>query len=207
MAAIEVKEKEKAEKKVSSKKTPSADKWKKKKWFKIHASEEFDKKVIGETPAEKPKQLEKRKIRMSLQDLTGQTQKRHILVNFSVRDVQGQDAYTIVTGYEINPSYINRIVRRRSSKMQTVQDVSTKDSKKIKIKAVTISSRKLAVKQETSIRNMMTDRIEKSVKKKPYSQVIQEIIFGVLAAKLFKEVKKIAQLKRVEITKCELIES
>jgi len=199
-------EQEKRENKQVTKKTPSAEKWKKKKWFKIHASEEFDKKVIGETPAEKPKLLENRKTRISLRDLTNDSQKRHIEVVFSVKNVEGQEAYTKITGHQINPSYINRLVRRRNSKMETTQLVSTKDNKKIKIKAVTISGKKLAAKQETAIRNTMIEVIEKAVKKKPCSQIVQEIIFGVLAAKVFKDVKKIAQLKRVEITKSQIIE-
>lgn len=197
---------EEKEKKKITKKTSTVDKWRKKKWFKIHASQEFDKKVIGETLAEKPKQLENRKIQVSLGNLTNQRQKRHITVVFAIKEVQGQDAFTGIDGHFISNSFINRFVRRKNSRMQTVQTVTTKDGVKIKIKAVIVSGRKLERKQETAIRKIMADRIEKSVGRKDFSQTIQEIVFGVLAAKLFKEAKKIAQLKRSEITKSQVIE-
>ncbi len=205
-AIVEEKKEEKAERKVVSKKTSGIDKWKKKKWFKIHASPEFDKKELGETPAEKPKQLEKRKIIVSLSELTNQKQKRHITVIFEINDIQGQDAYTEVIGHEIHDSYMGRILRRRNSKMQTVQTVATKENKSLRIKTIAISSSKLEADQETAIRNIMIDRIDKEIRRKEFGQAIQEIIFGVLAAKLFKDVKNIAPLKRVEIVKSQLVE-
>ena len=198
-------EKQAEEKKPVAKKTPQIDKWKKKKWFKIHASPEFDKRVIGETPAEKTKQLEGRKINASLGELTNQRQKRHITVKFRVKEIAGQDTFTELIGHEINTSYIGRMVNRRNSKMETVQSIPTKEDEKIKIKAVTISARKLEKDQETAIRKIMVSRIEKEVRKKAVGQVLQEIIFGVLAAKVFKDAKKIAPLKRVEITKSEIV--
>jgi len=90
--------------------------------------------------------------------------------------------------------------------METVQTVSTQDGKRIKVKAISISNKKLESDQKTAIRKIMKDEIEKELKKKPFSQAIQEIIFGVLAAKIFKEIKKIGQMKRVEIVKSEVIE-
>jgi small subunit ribosomal protein S3Ae len=199
-------QKKQEKKKRVIKKTPTVDKWKKKKWYTIFASPEFDKKEIGKTPAEKPGLVSGRIVKASLGLLTNQRQKRHITVTFMVNDVQGDNAYTIISGHFITPSYINRMVRRRNSKMETVQTASTADKKKLKIKAVTISSKKLDAEQETTIRKMMVKEIAQTIKKKDFNQAIQETIFGVVAAKVFKQAKKIAQLKRVEIVKSQIVE-
>ena len=90
--------------------------------------------------------------------------------------------------------------------METVQTVSTADKKQLKIKAVTISSKKLDAEQETTIRKMMVKEIAQTIKKKDFNQAIQETIFGVVAAKVFKQAKKVAQLKRVEIVKSQIVE-
>jgi len=66
----EKKQNRKQEKKEASKpkikKSRTADKWKKKQWYNIIAPAEFDKVVIGETVAEKPKNIEGRIIKIDL---------------------------------------------------------------------------------------------------------------------------------------------
>ena len=101
---------------------------------------------------------------------------------------------------------MNRLVRRRASKIEFVQTTQTADKKRIKIKSVALSVRKLSNKQKTSIRKEMGNLITKAVHKKAFPEISQEIIFGVTASKLFKKLTKIAPLKRVEIIKSGLLE-
>ncbi|MBN1940698.1 MAG: 30S ribosomal protein S3ae [Candidatus Diapherotrites archaeon] len=193
------------EKKKKPQKRATLDKWKRKKWFKIVAPDEFNKKELGETIVEKPKNLEGRTIRTNLGELTGQRQKRHIKVEFQVDKVEGAQAQTRVVGHEISTGFIMRMTRRRTSKMEVVQIIETSDDQKIRVKTVALSARKLAVNQETDIRNLIKTSIEKSCSKKSHGQLMQEIIFGSLASKLFKQVKKIAPIKRLEIVKSQLV--
>jgi len=193
------------EKKKAPQKRTSLDKWKRKTWFRILAPEEFDRKTLGETVSEKPKLLEGRTLRKNLSDLSGQKQKRHITVKFRIEKIEGQNCYTIATGHEINPGYVSRITRRRNSKMEIVQTIETSDSRKIRIKTVAVSVKKLASKQKTAIRNIIRESIEKHCSKKKYEQLMQEIVFGALSAKLFKQAKQIAPVKRLEIAKSQMV--
>lgn len=204
MPAIEESAKEATGKKKIIQKRTTLDKWKRKKWHKIVAPAEFNKAELGETIVEKPKNLMGRTIRANLGDLSGQKTKRHITVSFQVNNVEGQQASTMIVGHEINPSFMLRLTRRRTSKMQVVQTIETSDNKKLRIKTTALSMRKLAAKQETTIRNMIKEDIEKSCSKKNYEQLMQELVFGSLAAKLFKQVKQIAPIKRLEIVKSQL---
>lgn len=177
------------------------EKWKKKKWFKIFSPKEFGEKEIGETVAEKPKSVIGRKIKVSLGDLTGQKIQRHIVVFFKVSDVQGDKASTSFFGHEINPSYMGRLLRRRISKIEVVPTVQTKDGRKVRVKAVVVTSKKANAKQETSIRHLMIDRIEKGALKKDLSEFNQELLFGTISLKIFKDAKRIIGIKRTEIVK------
>lgn len=209
IAMAEDTEKKEVTEEAKKKKAPSKktiDKWKRKKWFKIFAPKEFDNKEMGETPADKDKNVLGRTVQTNLGELTGERQKRHIIVRFKVNDVKGLQAFTEIVEHEIAPIYIRRMIRRRMSKIETVQLVTTKDSKKIRVKTIALSQKKLNKKQETAMRNMIVESIEKGIKRKEFSQVIQLIVFGVIASKLFKELKAIAPLKRVEIVKSSLVE-
>ncbi len=161
---------------------------------------------MGETVAEKPKNLLGRIIKVDLGQLTGQRQKRHIRILFKVARVEGNNASCDVIGHGISHGFMNRLVRRRMSKIELVKTVKTSDAKRFKIKTVALSVRKLNRKQETAIRKNMGEYLQKAAQKKPFSQFSQEVIFGVVSSKLFKQLTKIAPLKRVEITKSRLME-
>lgn len=186
-------------KKSSSKRTVS--KWKKKRWFKIIAPGEFDRKVLGETPSEKPELLIGRTLKVNLGSLTAERKHRHITVSFMIESVQGDNALTVTKGHVVDEPYLKRIIRRRRSKIETVQTVVTSDKVKVKLKAVTITSKKANKSQKTKISHIMREAVEKSAVKKSFRQLEQEAIFGVLALKIFKNAKKISPIKRVEIAK------
>lgn len=196
----------KQEKKKPVRKAKSVDKWKKKLWYNIIAPPEFDRRPIGETIAEKPKNIIGRTIRVDLGQLSGQRQKRHIFVLFKVDRVEGNSANTAVIGHEIGAGFLNRLVRRRMSKVETTQVVKTSDEKRVKVKSLALSVRKLSRKQEAAIRKKMVEIVEKGCDKKPFSQLSQEMVFGVTASKLFKQLSKIVPLKRIEITKSRVLE-
>ncbi len=187
-------------------KARTVDKWKKKQWFQLIAPKEFDEKQLGETVAEKEKNLMNRTVRVNLGDLTGQRQRRHVSVTFKVNQVEGSRAKTFVLGHKVSHGFLNRMIRRRMSKIELTQVIDTSDGKKLKIKSVVLSLKKLGKRQETALVNELRARIEKGYKKKTATIVQQELIFGVAASKLFKQLKKIAPLKRVAIIESRLIE-
>jgi len=202
----EKKGKEKKEKKKVIKKVRTVDKWKKKQWYNIVAPAEFDKKLLGETIAEKPKNIVGRVITVDLGQLTGQRQKRHISILFKVEKVEGNNASCQTIGHKVSHGFLNRLVRRRMSKIELVQTVKTSDGKRVKVKSLALSVRKLSRNQLADIRKSMAEMVGKAVEKKPFVQASQEIIFGAIASKIFKQLTKIAPLRRVEIIKSRLLE-
>jgi len=200
------KKQEKNASKPKVRKSRTADKWKKKQWYNIIAPAEFDKTVIGETVAEKPKNVEGRIIKIDLGQLTGQRQKRYIGVLFKIERVEGNNASCQTLGHEASPGFVSRLVRRRMSKIEIIQTLRTADNKQVKVKTIALSVRKLSKKQEADVGKKMAEMMKEAVLQKPYIQASQEMIFGAMSSKIFKVLTKIAPLKRVEIIKSRVLE-
>ncbi len=201
--------KEEKKQKIKPKRTDSrrtTDKWKKKKWFTIFAPKMFDQKEIGETVAEKPETLENRVINLNARELTGNPKKQHVTLYFKIFNVQGLKAYTKLIGHEINTNFIKRIIRRRTSKMETNQIVNLKEGQKARVKTVVVSFRKLPKIKETAIRKIMLEKIAYASKKRDFDDFVNEMIFGNIAIKIQNDAKKVGLIKRVEVIKTKLIE-
>ena len=175
--------KEKAKPKIRKTDTKrTTDKWKKKKWFTIFAPKLFDQKEVGETIAEKPETLIGRIIRVNARELTGNPKKQQVTLFFKIKDVQGLKAYTKLTGHEINPSFLKRVIRRRISKMETSQIVQLKEGEKARVKTIVITGRKLTKIKETAINKIMIEKIAYASKKRDFDDFVNEMVFGGSAA-------------------------
>src|SRR3989338_6130015 len=108
-------------------KKKTVDKWKKKIWYTLYAPAYFDNKPLGETIAEKPEQVSNRTIVVSGRDLNP-AKKTNASLRFKVKEVQGNKAYTETMGHEVAEGFVRRLVRRRGSKIECVQDVVTTDN-------------------------------------------------------------------------------
>lgn len=207
MPAMIEEKKEKEEKKVASKTTVTKkrglDKWKKKSWYSIFTPEEFDKTEIGTTVSEKPELVMGRMILVNAAQVSRQPKFSHISLHFKVDSVQGQKAFTKLVGFEVSDSYLRRIVRRRTTKIEAVTDIVTKDGQKARVKIVTVSAIRLTQTQAKSIRKILVEELEKASQSREFKLLAQEMIFGSLATVMVKRAKKIAAIKRTEIVKCQ----
>jgi small subunit ribosomal protein S3Ae len=184
----------------------TVDKWKKKKWFELIAPKIFENRAIGETPAEKGKAVVGRTAWVTVDELTGQRKLRHIAVQFKVTEVKESKAFTEAVGFEVNQSYIRRMVRRRITKIETVVTDTTKDGKKARVKVIAISSRKLEKRKEKEIRKGIIETVASDIQKKTFDQLVQELIFGITTAKIIKRTKDIDRLRKIEISKTRILE-
>jgi len=175
------------------------DKWKRKKWFKIFAPDLFEKREIGETPAEKPELVMGRVIKVNIRTLTGQIKKAHIEAFLKIDNVQGLNASTEVVGMRVKPDTMRRVVRRRNSKIDFVQDEMTKDGKKVRVKSTVVCMKKIERAKETLIRNRLKEELAKLCASKSRDELINEAIFGNALNALYISLKNIAGIKRVEI--------
>ena len=129
----------------------TVDKWKRKVWYTIFAPKEFEKKELGDTVAIKPELLEGRRISVGLSQIARQAKKPHVSVKFRVNEVKGNKAYTEAIGHSVKDAYMRRFVRRRSSKIEVVQKVTTKDNVNAVVKTIVVTAKKVAKSRRTEI--------------------------------------------------------
>jgi small subunit ribosomal protein S3Ae len=187
------------------KKRKTADAWKRKEWFTIYSPKNFEEKEIGTTPATEPEKLINRILEVPLREITGNIAHQFIKMRFRVVEVKGKNAHTEFDGFELVREYLRRNVRRRRSMIRVVRQVETSDKKKLSITVYTFTARKIDTSKKNLIRKMMTNAIDRVAKENSFDNLVQKMIFGTMPAEIFKELKPIAQIKRVEISKCTMV--
>lgn len=181
------------------------DVWKKKEWYTIVSPAMFESVEVGITPTEDEKKLINRVLRVPLREITNNMSHQFLKLFFRIVDVKGKSAYTEFDGFELTREYLRRNVRRRRSIITVTETIQTKDNKNIQLTAHTFTARKIDTSKKDGIRKGMMEVLDKSGKANTLESLVQKAIFGNLAADIFKEVKSIAPVKRIEISKCEII--
>ena len=181
------------------------DKWKLKKWYTIVAPEVFGQAVLGSTPADDPDKLIGRVIETTLYDLTGDFTQVHVKLYFQIVKVEGDTAYTRFKGHELSRDYMKSLTRRKSSKIQGIFNVTTKDGYGLRITATAFTSYRAKTSQKRAIRRIMQEKITAAAKELTLDELIQAMLFGKLSALIFNDAKKIYPLRKVEIYKSKLL--
>jgi len=137
------------------------DKWSQKKWYTLIAPEYFGLAEIGETPADDPQKVINRTVEVTLAELTNDysNQNPYKKLIFKVYKVSGENAYTKFHRFEMMREYINSLIRRRTSKIDDVIDVTTADGYKLRVKPVAFTIKRCKTSQKSAIRKIMREII------------------------------------------------
>ncbi|MET1124322.1 MAG: 30S ribosomal protein S3ae [Archaeoglobaceae archaeon] len=183
------------------------DKWASKKWYTLIAPEYFGMVEIGETPADDPNKVVNRTVEVTLSELTGDysNQNPYKKLIFKVYRVAGENAYTKFHRFELVREYLNSLTRRRTSKIEDIVDVVTKDGYKLRVKSVAFTTKRCKTSQKRAIRKIMREIVTTRSAEQNFVQFIQECILGKIPAEIYKNAKKIYPLRRVEVRKIELL--
>ncbi|MUM64458.1 30S ribosomal protein S3ae [Acidianus infernus] len=193
---------------MSSKSTSAIrDKWKLKKWYTILAPKVFGEVVLGSTPAFDVSYTIGRKVETTLYDLTGDFSMVYVHLYFKVVSHDGDKLITSFYGHELSRDYVRSLVRRKSSKINEITDVRTKDGYLLRVKGLALTTYRVHREQRTAIRKIMEDLIKKDAEGRTFDEFVQDMVFGKLANDIFNEAKKIAPLRKVEIEKSKLLEA
>jgi len=187
------------------KRTATKDKWKMKEWFVVYAPDFFGSKEIGLTPADEPEKVIGRVIETTLRDLTGDFTKSHVKLYFQVYDVKGQNAYTKFKGHTLARSYIRSLVRRRTTRVDGIFNITTKDGYKLRVMGMVIAYRRIQTSQERAIRKIIQDIIYKKAEELNFADFVLQSVNGQIASEIAKEARKIYPIKRAEVRKIKVL--
>jgi small subunit ribosomal protein S3Ae len=181
------------------------DRWKAKNWYNILAPPSFDNVTVADTLTDDPNNLINRITGVSLQDLTNDFRKSHIILYFKVKNVEENNAHTQFIGHTLTTDYLRRLIRRRRSKIEGVYDVTTRDGAQIRVKPFAATDKRIQNSQKKVVRESMKKTITEEATKKILSEFVNNIIDGKLGSELYKNCKNLYPIKRIEIYKTEVI--
>ncbi|MDI6819952.1 MAG: 30S ribosomal protein S3ae [Candidatus Hodarchaeaceae archaeon] len=181
------------------------DMWREKGWYDVVAPPMFGGAKIGETPALDARQLPGRVLETTLGDLIDDFSKSHIKLYFQVEGIEGNRALTRFIGHDMARDYVRSQVRRRTTKVEGIFTVTTQDGHKLRVGSMVTSLRRIQSSQIDAIRAGMRKIIENRAAERKLDQFVQEVVLGKLAADIYKTIKKICPVKRVEVRKTKVL--
>src|SRR5512136_1686439 len=175
--------------------------WKAKSWFKVHVPDNLGKAYIGDTIANDAESVVGRIMQATLGEITNDYAKQHMKMSFKIANVTGDAAYTEFVGHEVTRDYLRSLVKRRTSRIDCHVTGATKDGKSIHLTVTCYTLSRANLSQSHAIRDTIMKFTLEQMKANDLSGLIGGIVSGEISKELFKQVKGIFPIRRVEIIK------
>ena len=160
---------------------------------------------LGSVPAGEQDQLIGRVVEATLYDITQDFSHMYLKMFFQVNELDGKTAKTIFKGHEYSRDYLRSLVRRRTTKVDGLLNLTTKDGYKLRIAISALTLSRIKTSQEKIIRNIMQKTIKEKSTVLNLDQFVQEMVLGKIASDIYNEAKKVAPLRHVGIRKSKLV--
>lgn len=181
------------------------DKWRNKRWYAVIAPEYFGSVKIGSIPADNPQKLIGRVVESTLYDVTEDFAHQYLKMHFQITDVDGRQALTTFKGHEYSRDYLRSLVRRRTTRIDGIVNVTTKDGYRLRVSACAFTLNRIKTSQEKEIRTVMKRVIGEKAGSLTLDQFVQEAVLGKIASDIYNEAKKVTPLRHVGIRKSKLV--
>jgi small subunit ribosomal protein S3Ae len=181
------------------------DKWRGKAWYMVIAPSFFGNIELGSIPAQEEEQLIGRIVEATLYDITGDFSHHYLKMFFQVNEVDGKTAKTLFKGHEYSRDYLRSLVRRRTTKVDALINLTTKDNYKLRIAVSALTLSRIKTSQEKIIRDMMQKTIKEKANALTLDQFVQEMVLGKIASDIYNQAKLVAPLRHVGIRKSKLV--
>ena len=184
------------------------DKWSAKQLYQIYSPPGFlegEEIIVGETIADDPDKLIGRVIEVSLSDINNDYSKMHVKLQFQIIEVVGNTARTRFKGHTFARDYLRFLVRRRRTRIDSINTVNTSDGIPFRVSATGFTAHRSKTSQKDAIRRKMLEIVERRANELDSIEFIREATGGKLSSIVYFECKKIYPLKGVEIQKTKLL--
>ncbi|MBU0460528.1 MAG: hypothetical protein KKH52_03000 [Nanoarchaeota archaeon] len=198
------KDQKKAAKAKPVKKKVSRIKAKKKIWFRIIAPRVFGNKEIGESYLSSAEKALGRVLKVNLRELTGSVRDQNVRISFQINKLNGTLLNTSVLGYELTPTYVKRLVRKNTSRLDDHFILKTKSGREIIIKSLMITFNRTQRSTQSALRKELHNLLKEEVAKSGFDVLVDNLVHYKVQSILKKRLKKISPLKEVAVRVLEL---
>jgi small subunit ribosomal protein S3Ae len=190
---------------VSSRKRRVRDKWRQKSWYTVKSPKYFGEVELGTLPSDDPSKIVGRVIDATLYDVTDDFSHQYLRMHFKITDVEGKTASTIFKGHEYSRDYLRSLIRRRTTRVDGIFNIATKDGYQLRVAACALTLRRIKTSQEVAIRAVMKRIITEKAGELEFDEFVQEAVLGKLASDIYNEAKIVSPLRHVGIRKSTLL--
>jgi len=190
---------------VSSKKV-KAIKAQPKVWITILAPKYFGFVELGKTMTSSPAKVIRRTLWTTLYSITNDFSHQHIKLRFQIIKVEGDKAYTIFKGHELARDYVRSLIRRGSSRVDSIFDVETKNGYRLRVFMLAVTVKRAKTSQKSAIRAIMKQVVEERASQLSFEDFVQELVLGKISSDAYNKAKKIYPLRKVEAMKSKLLQ-
>ncbi|MEJ2281333.1 MAG: 30S ribosomal protein S3ae [Candidatus Bathyarchaeota archaeon] len=189
---------------VSKRRGRTKDKWRDKKWYNVVSPPYFGGVDLGAIPSDDPSKLIGRIVDGTLYDITNDFAHQYLKLYFRIEKVEGKIAQTIFKGHEYSRDYLRSLVRRRTTRVDGIFNIVTKDNYGLTLAASVFTLSRIKTSQEHEIRAIMSKIIKEKSTNLTFDQFVQELVLGKIASDIYNESKKISPLRHVGVRKSKL---
>lgn len=190
---------------MSSKTKRVRDKWRGKAWYMVMSPPYFGNVELGSVPAEGPERLVGRVVDSTLYDITNDFAHQYLKMRFQITEVDGKTAKTMFKGHEYSRDYLRSLVRRRTTKVDGLFSITTKDGHTVRVAVSAFTLSRIKTSQEKIVRKIMNRIIKEKAAVLTMDQYAQEMVLGKIASDIYNEAKKIAPLRHVGIRNSKVV--
>jgi small subunit ribosomal protein S3Ae len=190
---------------VSSKTKKVRDKWRSKTWYMVMAPPYFGSVELGGVPADDPQRLIGRVVDSTLYEITNDFAHQYLKMRFQITEIDGKTAKTMFKGHEYSRDYLRSLVRRRTTKVDGLFKITTKDGLTLRLAISAFTLSRIKTSQERILRNIMGNIIKQKAQALTMDQLAQEIVLGKIASDIYNEAKRIAPLRHVGIRNSKVV--
>ena len=137
--------------------------------------------------------------------LTNDMRNQGIEISFRITSVKDGQGHASVTGYEVLPSQMKRVVRRGRSKVMDSFIVRCGKEQLVRIKPMAFTANRASRGAQTAIRLTLRQRIKQLLGQTTFDQLVQDLIQFKLQRTLKESAGQHHPIKSVEVKACFLL--
>lgn len=181
-------------------------KTKKKLWIKINAPKSFGSKELGESYTTKADDLLGRNMTLSLRELTGSMRDQNVKVKLLLSELDGQQIKTKTVGYGVVPNFVKKLVRKRTSRLDDVYVLRTKDNEAVQLKTLIVTYNRINRSMGLVLRSKLKAMIAEELKKSTFDEFVGKVVGIKVQSAAKRAINKMFPVKEILIREMALID-
>ncbi len=172
---------------------------KKKVWVTILAPKSLNERPIGEAYVAEPGLLVGRVVSCNLMSLTDNIKNQNANMKFFITDIRDNKAQTRPVSFELNQTFIKRMMRRKKNRVDESLPFKTADNKNVRIKLFLLTNNTAKSSAISKLRVKIKEETKNLVNRTKYDELFDSVVMHRVQSKLRGVLNKIVPLKVCEV--------